>query len=289
MAQARLIILGPVDTFAAIPNLTGDGRPALAVSTAGEGFGRPLAGVVYVLFGTSRTGTVSLGDPTLRGFKIVGAQAYDEAGFHITAAGDVNHDGRGDILLTAPRNGFTCASVGDGPCGNAPRDAYVIYGKADEGTVDLAHLRRSQGFVIKGLGGGRGDIAGLGRFDGGRYGAIAVGGGHDAYVIYGGRDPANVDSRISAHAAFESAPAVSGLRPRTSRRPATSPVMGGWGPCCTHSPSGRPGTRACSSSSATTTREPSHWATSTRAGSRSPEPTSARASATSTATIEPTC
>jgi hypothetical protein len=150
---------------------------------------------VYVLFATPRSGTVSLGDPTLHGFQIVGAHPYDEAGFHITAAGDVNGDGRGDILLSAPRNGIECASAGNGPCGNAPHDAYVIYGKTGEGSVDLAHLHRSQGFMIKGVpGGGRlGDIAGLGHFDGGRYGAIAVEGSQYAYVIYGGRDPANVD------------------------------------------------------------------------------------------------
>lgn len=184
-----------MDTFAAIPNLTGDGLPGLAVTTTAAAPGRPLAGVVYVLFSTSRSGTVSLGDPTLHGFKILGARSYDEAGFHITAAGDVNGDGRGDILLTAPRNGFTCASTESGPCGHAPHYAYVLYGKADEQTVDLAHLRRSQGFSIKGVpsGGPASDIAGLGRLDGGRYGAIAVTGSRYAYVVYGGHDPANVD------------------------------------------------------------------------------------------------
>jgi hypothetical protein len=107
---------------------------------------------------------------------------------------DVNGDGRGDILLTAPRQGFQCASAGSGPCGNAPRDAYVIYGKADQGTIDLAHLHRSQGFVIRGAEGGlNGGIAGLGRFDGSRYGGIAVDSIRYTYVIYGGRNPANVD------------------------------------------------------------------------------------------------
>ncbi|HEX8714553.1 MAG TPA: hypothetical protein VF706_03205 [Solirubrobacteraceae bacterium] len=200
VAEARLTIQGPpdgslVDNFAAIPNLTGDGRPALAVTTTDGAPGRLLAGIVYVLFATPRTGTVSLGDPTLRGFKILGARAYDEAGYEITAAGDVNGDGRGDLLLTAPRNGFVCASAGSGPCGNAPHFAYVVYGKADERTVDLARLRRSQGFAIKGVPGGGllGEIAGLGRFDGSRYGAIAVAADRYTYAIYGRRDPADVD------------------------------------------------------------------------------------------------
>jgi len=201
VAQARLIVQAPPDTLigssiAAVPNLTGDGRPALVIGAPYESApGRPLAGVVYVLFDTPRTGTVALGDPTLRGFRIIGAKAYDSAGFDVTAAGDVNGDGRGDVLLTAPREGAQCASTGSGPCGNSPRDAYVIYGKADQGTVDLAHLRRSQGFTIKGAEGGglHGGIAGLGRFDGSRYGAIAVDSSRYTYVIYGGRNPANVD------------------------------------------------------------------------------------------------
>jgi len=199
VAQARLIVQGPPligSSIAAVQNLTGDGRPALVIGAPyADVPGRPVAGVVYVLFDTPRTGTVSLGDPTLHGFHIIGAQAYDQAGFNVTSAGDVNGDGRGDILLTAPREGFVCASAGSGPCGNAPRDAYVIYGKADQATIDLAHLSRSQGFMIKGVEGGglHGGIAGLGRFDGSRYGAIAVDSSRYAYVIYGGRNPANVD------------------------------------------------------------------------------------------------
>lgn len=191
VAQARLVIQGSFSSLAAIPNLTGDGRPGLAISTSSDALGRPVAGVVHVLFDTSRTGTVQLGDPTLHGFEIFGARPYDNAGNSITYAGDVNGDGRGDILLTAPRNGIECAGADTGPCGNAPHYAYVIYGKADETPVDLAHLRRSQGFMIKGVAAG-GLIAGLGNFAGGRYGAIAVQ-GRVTYVIYGGRDPANVD------------------------------------------------------------------------------------------------
>lgn len=197
VATAKLILQAPPETLigpsiAAVQNLTGDGRPSLVVGAPGAKVaGRPAAGEAFVVFPTARTGTMALGDPGLAGFRIIGAYPYDTAGFVVTSAGDVNGDSRGDILLSAPRMGFECASAAPNPCGDAPHDAYVIYGKATDGTVDLAHLRRSQGFVIKGVPGA--GIAGLGRFDGSRYGAIAVDGTRYAYVIYGGPHPSNVD------------------------------------------------------------------------------------------------
>jgi len=214
VAQARLIIQGTPGSgaiggsIASIPNLTGDHRPALAIASPYESLpGRPRAGVVYVVFDTPRTGTVALGDPSLHGFRILGGPYYD-AGFAVTSAGDVNGYGRGDILLSAPRHGVTCRTPVSGPCGyRAPGVAFVIYGKADEGTVDLAHLRPSQGFEIKGIPGGSGTgagtLAGLGDFAGDGFSAIAVSGmqytasglnyREGAYVIYGGRHPRNVD------------------------------------------------------------------------------------------------
>lgn len=214
VAQANLIIegtaaSGPVgSSIASIPNLTGDHRPALAIASPYESLpGRPRAGVVYVVFDTPRSGTVALGDPALHGFRIIGGRYYD-AGLAVTSAGDVNGDGRGDILLSAPRHGVTCPTSMSGPCGyRAPAVAFVIYGKADEGTVDLAHLKPSQGFEIKGIPGGAGTgagtLAGLGNFAGEGFSAIAVSGmqytasglhyREGAYVIYGGRHPSDVD------------------------------------------------------------------------------------------------
>jgi len=213
VAQARLIVQGASpgqigSAIAAVPNLTGDGRPALVIGAPDASLpGRPQAGVVYVLFDTPRTGTVSIEDPSLHGFRIIGGPYY-RAGTEVTAAGDVNGDGRGDILLSAPRHGVTCPTPLSGPCGYAaPGVAFVIYGKADEGTVDLAHLRPSQGFEIKGIPGGTGVIsgalAGLGNFAGDGFSAIAVTGaqytasglgyGGGAYVIYGQDHPGNVD------------------------------------------------------------------------------------------------
>ncbi len=169
--------------------------------------GRTRAGVVHVVFATSRTGSVSIDDPALRGFRIIGGPYY-EAGVDVAAAGDVNGDGRGDILLSAPRHGVRCTSPTDGPCGyKSPGTAFVIYGTPDQATIDLAHLTASQGFAIKGIpgaaGAGSGGLAGLGDFTGDGFGAVAVTGSQytrdglhyrpGAYVIYGGRHLGTVD------------------------------------------------------------------------------------------------
>jgi len=234
VAQARLIVQGSASTgqvgstIASVANLTGDGRPALVVGAPYKNLpGRRQAGVVYVVFDTPRTGTVSLDDPTLHGFRIIGGPYY-RAGMDVAAAGDVNGDGRGDILLSAPRHGVTCPTAMSGPCGyRAPGVAFVIYSKADEGTVDLAHLRPSQGFEIKGTPGGAGSfaqtLAGLGDFAGDGFSAIAVAGAQDtasglnyrggAYVIYGGRHPGNVDLQHLGARGFGIFPETSGFSP----------------------------------------------------------------------------
>ena len=214
VANARLSIEGTSASeqigraVAAVPNLTGDDRPSLVITAPYANLpGRPQAGLVHIVFPTSRTGTVSIDDPALRGFRIIGGPYY-HAGVAVAAAGDVNGDGRGDLLLTAPRHGVRCTSPTDGPCGyKSPGTAFVIYGKSDQTEVDLSHLTGAQGFAIKGVpgvasGGGSG-LAGLGNFTGDGFSAVAVPGSaytrdglhyrSGAYVIYGGRHLGTVD------------------------------------------------------------------------------------------------
>jgi hypothetical protein len=216
VAQAQLILQGPAtrtyygnalvgSAIASVNDMTGDGRPDLILGAPNESLpGRPQAGVVYVVFDTPRTGSVSLDDPRLDGFRIIGGPYY-RAGTEVAAAGDVNGDGRPDIILTAPRHGVTCPSPLSGPCGyGTPGVAFVIYGKAGGGTVDLAHLRPSQGFEIKGVPSQQQvGLAGLGDIAHDGFSAIAVAGatysGHGmhyeggAYVIYGSHHPQDVD------------------------------------------------------------------------------------------------
>jgi hypothetical protein len=73
-------------------------------------------GVTTVVFGQR-------GGKELRGYRVVGAAPGDRAGAAVSLPGDIDHDGRGDVLIVAPGAGT----------------AYVVYG-TDRGDRDLGRL-----------------------------------------------------------------------------------------------------------------------------------------------------
>jgi hypothetical protein len=110
-------------SVSAAGDLNGDGLDDLIVGALGNDTGGDLAGAAYVVFGKSGTTLVDLDDVAsgTGGFKIQGETAFDEAGFSVSAAGDVDGDGLDDLIVGAYRN--------DSGGGNAGA-AYVIYGNA---------------------------------------------------------------------------------------------------------------------------------------------------------------
>mmetsp|Transcript_40636 Transcript_40636/g.95500 ORF Transcript_40636/g.95500 Transcript_40636/m.95500 type:complete len:498 (+) Transcript_40636:66-1559(+) len=126
------------------------------------------------------------------GFMLVGAQAWDCFGVSVSAAGDVNGDGVGDIVVGAP---------GHDPSGrNNAGAAYVIFGRANgafPAVIDAVHLNGGNGFIIHG--GSAGDdlgthVSGTGDVNGDGYDDVLLGAWHydtgnakgRAYVVYGG-------------------------------------------------------------------------------------------------------
>jgi len=129
-------------------DLNGDGIADLVVSTPSVPGGSFNEGAIYVLFGKS-TGwstpiAVSSIDGT-NGFRLTGVATDDNAGSLATSAGDVNGDGYGDLMVTAP---FT------DPAGFNSGTVYIIFGKASgwAASMSLSALDGTNGFRVTGTG-----------------------------------------------------------------------------------------------------------------------------------------
>jgi hypothetical protein len=108
-------------------DVNGDGSLDLLVGDPGANpAGRDRAGTVYVVFGPLPGAPVSLAGMGSRGIRIDGAVAGDRLGTAAAAAGDVDGDGLGDVILGAPRND------------DEPGTAHLVFGRRDAGQIDLA-------------------------------------------------------------------------------------------------------------------------------------------------------
>ena len=136
LAAGHPEFLGEASTLAgealAPGDVNGDGRDDVIVgaryTSAND---RPQSGSAYVVFGRPGLAAIDLAALGTSGFRIDGA-AYDEAGTSVAAAGDVNGDGRDDVIVGAPGNNR-----------NSRRDAgaaFVVFGKASSGAVRLSAL-----------------------------------------------------------------------------------------------------------------------------------------------------
>ena len=174
-------------------DVNGDGVEDVIVGARlADGNSRPNSGSAYVIFGGPSPGGVDLGALGSSGFRIDGAAADDQAGVSVAGAGDVNGDGRDDLIVGAP-----VADVGGSNAGSA----FVVYGRGGTASVDLAALG-SAGFRIDGAGAGDtagGSVAGAGDANGDGFADLIVGadGGGiaaagAAYVVFGGPNLADV-------------------------------------------------------------------------------------------------
>ena len=129
-------------------DVNGDGRPDVLVGAFfADRNQRQSSGSAYVVFGATTTTSVDLATLGDRGFRIDGAAPRDFAAEAIAPAGDLNGDGKGDVLVGA--------TFADGNARDASGSAYVVYGKSTGATVDLAALP-GQGFRIDGAAPGDG-------------------------------------------------------------------------------------------------------------------------------------
>jgi YDG domain/FG-GAP repeat/RTX calcium-binding nonapeptide repeat (4 copies) len=128
-------------TVSAIGDVNGDGKDDLAVSSPfadvnyQENIGtvevpvmasrsRESAGEVHIVFGSNSlaNATIDLNALGANGFRILGADIFDQTGLSVTGAGDFNGDGIDDIAIGAPE------AAGLGNLKASAGDSYIVYG-----------------------------------------------------------------------------------------------------------------------------------------------------------------
>ena len=123
-------------------DMNGDGLSDVIVGAReADNRGRSASGSAYVIFGKPTSDAVDTAALGSQGFRIDGPAAGDRAASSVSGAGDVNGDGRPDVMLGAPladRNARTNSGA-----------VYVIFGKGDVSGVDTAALGTA-GYEIAG-------------------------------------------------------------------------------------------------------------------------------------------
>jgi hypothetical protein len=173
-------------------DVNGDGYADVVVGAYQNDAGGIDAGRAYVFLGAPRVGS----RPST---VLTGAAAGDAFGFAVAGAGDVNHDGRGDIVVGAYHN-----SAGGKDAGRA----YVYFGgRTVSSTPDLVMTGEAAGDAFGYAVGSAGDVNGDGYADlvVGAYGNDAGGSAAGrAYVYFGGSGPDGVaDYSITGEATLD--------------------------------------------------------------------------------------
>lgn len=188
-------------------DVNGDGIDDMIIGAPNADYNGSLSGEAYVIFGKEggigAFPNVSDLDGT-DGFRIGGAALGDLAGSSVSAAGDVNGDGFGDIIIGAPN-----VENGGGYYGYDAGRAYVIFGSGEvfDPVIDLNDVfaANGNGFQMSGYdryGAAGSAVSGGGDINGDGFDDVIVGArgvydtGGEAYVVFG-RSTFNLDLELA--------------------------------------------------------------------------------------------
>ncbi len=170
-------------SVSAAGDVNGDGFADLIIGAGGADLNGSSSGASYVVFGKASGFTANLNLSTLNGsngFSLSGVAADTFAGKSVSAAGDINADGFGDLIVGAP-------DFGSGA-------SYVVFGKASGFTanLNLSTLNGSNGFKLSGISGRSGwSVSAAGDVNGDGFDDVIVGAytadftSGASYVVFG--------------------------------------------------------------------------------------------------------
>ena len=139
-------------SVAGVGDVNGDGVSDVIVGSAYGGSipnSGGTTGESFVIFGKAGGGfAASIDASTLNGsngFKLTANGHYDDLGFSVSGAGDINGDGVADLIVGAP-------TASPGPPNSYAGISYVVFGKhgAFNPVVDLSVLNGTNGFKLSG-------------------------------------------------------------------------------------------------------------------------------------------